>query len=207
MRVLGAALNLVLAVAYPIAIWVALTRWSARQTGLLVLALVVPALLLRYWHAKREDLLAVLRVPLVVLGVLLLAVVTDQERYFFLIPVLINVALLGTFLGSLRGVPIIERFARMQEPDLSDPKRRHCRQVTVAWCVFFAINGAVAAALAAAPMAWWAAYNGGIAYALMGLMFVGEYVLRRYRFREFGRGPVDRLLARVLPPSPPAETT
>ena len=127
MRVLGAALNVILAVAYPIAIWVALTRWSARQTGLLILALVVPALVLRYWRADREHLLAVLRVPLVVLGVLLLAVFTDQERFFFLIPVLINLGLFAAFASSLRGVPLIERFARMQEPDLSEPKQRHCR--------------------------------------------------------------------------------
>lgn len=205
MRVLGAALNVILAVTYPIAIWVSLTRWSARRTGLLILALVVPALLLRYWRAEREHLLAVLRVPLVVLGVLLLAVFTDQERYFFLVPVLINLALFATFASSLRGTPIIERFARMQEPELSEVKQRHCRQVTVAWCVFFLLNGTVAGALAAAPMAWWAAYNGGIAYALMGLMFVGEYVLRRYRFRDYGAGPLDRLLARLFPP--PAEGT
>ncbi len=201
MRVLGAALNVILAVAYPIAIWVALTRWSARQTGLLILALVVPALVLRYWRADREHLLAVLRVPLVVLGVLLLAVFTDQERFFFLIPVLINLGLFAAFASSLRGVPLIERFARMQEPDLSEPKQRHCRQMTVAWCVFFVANATVAAGLSMAPMAWWAAYNGGIAYVLIGLMFVGEYVLRRYRFRDYGSGVFDRILARFLPPS------
>ena len=46
----------------------------------------------------------------------------------------------------------------------------------------------------------WAMYNGGIAYALMGMMFVGEYLLRQYRFRKYGGGLHDRLLSRIFPP-------
>jgi uncharacterized membrane protein len=73
----------------------------------------------------------------------------------------------------------------MQEPELTEAKRAHCRQVTIAWCVFFAFNGALAAVLAfAAPLSWWAAYSGGIAYVLMGMMFAGEYGLRKLRFQD-----------------------
>ena len=102
--------------------------------------------------------------------------------------------------------PIVERFARMQDPHLAagpdgPAKQRHCRQVTQAWCVFFVLNGLVAGVLAfAAPTRVWAIYSGGVAYALMGAMFAGEYVLRKARFREYGRGPQDWLLRRVFPP-------
>ena len=124
-----------------------------------------------------------------------------------MLPVLINLALLVQFAASLRGeMPIVERFARMQDPGLAEgprgPARQaHCRQVTVAWCVFFVLNGVACAVLAfVAPTRWWAIYTGGIAYALMGGMFAGEYILRKARFREYGPWPQDRLLALLLPP-------
>ena len=34
----------------------------------------------------------------------------------------------------------------------------------------------------------------------MGAMFAGEYVLRQFRFRKYGEGLHDRLLARLFPP-------
>lgn len=199
--VLAVVANVVLAVVYPLAVWWSLTHLSPRVVGLVALAIVVPLMALRFRNAVRENLVAVLRVPLVVLAVLLLGVITDDARFVLFMPVLINGALLVTFASSLRTVPMIERFARMQDPRLTPDKQRHCRQVTWAWVVFFVLNAATAAALALfAPLAWWATYNGGIAYALMGSMFAGEYVLRKARFREYGRGPQDWLLAKVFPP-------
>ena len=95
------------------------------------------------------------------------------------------------------------RFARMQEKDgLSDAQVAHCRQVTWVWVGFFALNASIAAVLASNE-AWvsaWATYNGGIAYALMGVLFAGEYVVRQYRFRRYGDGLHDRLLRRIFPP-------
>jgi uncharacterized membrane protein len=74
---------------------------------------------------------------------------------------------------------MIERFARMQEPDLDAEKLAHCRRWTGRWCLFFVVNGATAATLAiAAPLWWWTVYTGGIAYALMGLMFALEWMGR-----------------------------
>lgn len=202
MRLFLTILNIVLGVTYPLAIWWSLTHYSPRVVGVLALALVLPMMLLRFRNAEKGHLLAALRIPLVIMGLLLLGVIFDDERFVLAMPVLINAALLLTFGASLRGeMPIIERFARMQDPDLTPPKVAHCRQATVAWCVFFVLNGAVAGVLAlAAPLRWWATYTGGIAYALMGLMFAGEYVIRAYRFRDYGAFPLDRLLEKVWPP-------
>jgi len=89
----------------------------------------------------------------------------------------------------------------LEEPTLSEAQVAHCQQATMAWCVFFVVNAAVAAALALLEMTgWWALYTGGIAYGAMGVMFAGEYVVRQYRFRNYGRGPHDRLLALLFPP-------
>ena len=105
--------------------------------------------------------------------------------------------LLVEFGSTLRAgaTPMNERFARMQEPELDAAKQRHCRQWTWAWCTFFVLNGGTAAALAIlAPMWWWTVYTGGVAYALMGLMFTAEYLMRRARFAR-----VDERAGRDLP--------
>ena len=203
MRVLLAIVNGALAVAYPVAIWWALTHRSPRMVGVVALSIAVPLMALRVLRSDRTHLGPVLRVPMTVLALLLLGTLLDDARFFLLLPVLINLALLAQFGASLRSdMPIVERFARMQEPELSEPKRAHCRQVTQAWCLFFVVNAMVCGALVLwAPTRWWAVYTGGIAYALMGAMFTIEYIVRKARFRDYGSGPHDRLLARVFPPS------
>ena len=208
-RVVLTILNIVLAVTYPLAVWWALTHTSARNTGLLVMVLLVPGIALRLRGKPRDELWAVLRVPLVILTVLLLGVLLDDPRFVFAMPVLINLGLLLTFGATLRAgaeMPMIERFARMQDPNLNPAQVSHCRGWTVGWCVFFAANGAVALALALfSDVATWATYTGGIAYALMGMMFTAEFLQRRYRFREYGEGrplPHDWLLMKVWPPFP-----
>lgn len=213
MKVLGAVVTAILVVLYPVAIWIGLTHLSARAVSLFVVAAVVPTLVLRFRRASKADLFAALRVPLAILSVVALGVIFDDRRFVLAMPVLINASLLVTFAASLFGeTTIVERFARMHEArargeaaaELSPGQIAHCRQVTWAWCVFFLANGAVAAALAlAAPLATWAAYTGGVAYALMGLMFAAERVVRAHRFRRYGSGLHERLLARIFPPRGP----
>ena len=203
MKILVGVLTTILVVLYPLGIWFGLTHFSARTVSLWILAILVPTALFRFRKARREDLWAVMRIPLVIALTVGAGALFDDERFILATPVLINLALLGTFAVSLRGVPIIERFARMQlGEDLTEAHQRHCRQVTWAWIVFFGANAAIAAVLAS-RQEWidaWAAYNGGIAYGLMGAMFAVEYVLRQYRFREYGEGVADRLLRRIFPP-------
>lgn len=98
-----------------------------------------------------------------------------------LYPVAVNLTLLGTFAGSLRKpVNFVERIARLREPDLPPQGVVYTRRVTQAWCVFFAVNGTIAAGLALyGSEDLWALYTGGIAYVLAGALFAGEYLLRQ----------------------------
>lgn len=102
-----------------------------------------------------------------------------------LYPVLVNGVMLGVFGYSLVSPPsLIERFARLKEPDLPSQAVQYTRRVTQVWCIFFLINGAIALATALwATPAIWSLYNGVIAYALMGLLFGGEYLVR-LRFKR-----------------------
>jgi uncharacterized membrane protein len=123
-----------------------------------------------------------------VAGALLLFALTmwsNQLLPLKLYPFLMNVVTFTLFAYSLFYPPsMVERIARMTEPDLPPQTIGYTRRVTQVWCVFFIFNGAIAlyTTLRASQEAW-SLYNGVIAYLLMGLMFGGEY-LARLRFKR-----------------------
>lgn len=201
MRVFFAVLNGLLLAAYPVAVYVGLTRFSARGLGLVLAVMLLPGLVSKVRAARREDLVVALRLPLSILLLLALAAISNDARFVFALPVLINLVLLAQFAGSLRGTPLVERFARMQQPELGIAQVAYCRSVTKVWCGFFVLNALTSAGLALwAPLSWWTLYNGLLAYGLMGLLGASEYVVRKFRFREYGPGLHDRVLSRVFPP-------
>jgi len=162
-----------------------MTTMGGRASGWMVLAglLLVLSVRLRNGRYVPSFALAVNGVGAACL--VLLCLVLDEGRFLLAMPVLINASLLLAFGGSLlRGnVPMVERFARMIDHDLSPERASHCRAVTRVWCAFFAVNGAVSLWLALfAPVHAWGLYCGGIAYLAMGALFAGEYAVRRIRF-------------------------
>jgi uncharacterized membrane protein len=201
MAKLVAVLNGVLVVVYPLAAYLGLTHFSARGVSLLLLGLLAPGLVRKIARASRADLRAVLPVPLSVFALVGLSALLDDPRFVLALPVLINLALLIQFAGSLRGTPMIERFARLQTERLSAEQVAYCRSVTRVWCGFFVGNALISGYLALfASLSRWALYTGLWAYVLIGLLGAAEYVVRKARFREYGAGLHDRLLARVFPP-------
>jgi len=105
----------------------------------------------------------------------------DQTLSIRLYPVFMNAAFLATFAWSLARPPsMIERMARLMEPDLPESGVRYTRKVTWVWVGFLAINTAISLWTALfASLNVWAIWNGGIAYALMGLLFAGEFLVRK----------------------------
>jgi uncharacterized membrane protein len=196
--------NAVLALAYPVIVWIGLSYLGTRAVSVMVLALLVPMLAFRLRRADRATFWSIVRVPIAILALVVLGAVTEDARFVLAMPVVINLVLFATFGETLRAgqIPMIERFARLVETELSDEKKAHCRTWTVRWCIFFALNASIALGLGlfATPFVW-AAYNGGIAYALIGIMFAIEYVARKSRFRDDApRNAMDRLMAKVFPP-------
>jgi uncharacterized membrane protein len=104
-------------------------------------------------------------------------------------PVLMNAAMLLLFGSSLVFPPtIVERIARFRHPHLPEQATPYLRRVTVAWCIFFVGNGAVALYTATfASFDTWALYNGLIAYVLIGAMFAGELLTRRRAMQRLGK--------------------
>lgn len=170
-----------LAVAYPVAIYVALQWFEPRFIALALAAIVI------LQQRERTGRLLQGLAPAAWTGAAVLVTLSvavwfgNDERVLRLWPVGMNLALLLVFGGSLlRPPPMIERFARLLHPDLPAKGVRYTRRVTEIWCAFFVLNGSVAAytALAASREAW-VLYNGLIAYVLMGALFCGEWLVRR----------------------------
>ncbi|BCF96269.1 hypothetical protein PPGU19_008380 [Paraburkholderia sp. PGU19] len=105
---------------------------------------------------------------------------TNSELLLRIYPSLVNLGLLIAFGATLvRGPTMIEKFARIGTPNLSEPAIRHTRRVTQIWCAFFLANGVFSLYTALYwPREAWSLYNGAIAYGLIGLLLVGEIAWR-----------------------------
>lgn len=110
----------------------------------------------------------------------------DRGLAVRLYPAVMNLSMLAAFVATLvRGPPMIERLARIMEPDLPESGVRWTRNVTRIWIAFFAMNGAIATWTAFyADWRLWTLYNGVIAYIAMGALLCGEFVLRHLRRRR-----------------------
>jgi len=191
-----------LALAYPLLVLAGLQWTDARLLGIFVGALVVARLVGSRARIFRERRALVIPALGALAVLILLAERSNEPRYLFLLPALINVALLVTFGASLwTKPPIVETFARLQAGELSPEEISYCRTVTKVWCGFFALNcGAIVWLALEGTRVQWAAYTGCISYLLVGLLFSAEYVYRHYRFRRYLGAPTDPLLRKFFPP-------
>ncbi len=185
---LGAPLLGALLLLYPAAVFYGLQHGSARLVGLLLGAAVVA----RWWLLRGRPVAGLTPVLLAGLGCALAASIADSGIALRLLPVLVSLIMLATFGYTLWRPPsMVERFARAIERDELPPQAiAYTRRVTQVWCLFFIVNGAIALYTALfAPLALWTLYNGLISYLLMGLLFAGEWLVRR-RFQRRLRGEI-----------------
>jgi uncharacterized membrane protein len=129
------------------------------------------------------------------------------HRLVYLPALLVNLGLCWLFGHTLRGarIPLVVRIVGLlhgpQDP-LNDAIRRYARSVTACWTALFAFNAAACLALAlcatpggwllaagisppvAVPARFWSMFADAGTYLLTGVMFVGEYAVRRRRFPQ-----------------------
>lgn len=170
----------ILLLAWPFIIWFGLAHNSLQ--GLLPLMALM--LFLRFRQTRRRagalsvvtQIVAVAGMTLCIASYLLK---THQLLLFY--PVVVNSVMLAVFGGSLWSrMPIIERLARLREPDLPERAVRYTRRVTQIWCAFFIINGGIALFTALyGDLSLWTAWNGMISYLLMGMLMAGEWLVRQ----------------------------
>jgi uncharacterized membrane protein len=164
----------VLTAVYPLAVWLGHGRVEPRvMAGLLLLVVALRLPKLRLSANARWLALGALVLAALAMG-------ANAALPLKLYPVLVNAGFLAVFGHSLAWPPsMVERLARLREPDLPPEAVAYTRRVTQVWCWFFALNGTAALGTALyASEAVWSLYNGVVAYALMGILFACEYLAR-----------------------------
>ena len=187
----------VLALGWPLSIHCAVLlgapEWGPRLTAI---AAVLGALL---WAAATRRAYAFALAG--ALGALLGGVaVAAPALLLFAPPVLINALLALLFGASLRSGrdPIISAFARMEQGVLPADLARYTRVLTWLWTGLFVAMAGTALALALlGPLALWSTFTNLVAYALVAALFVGEYLYRRWRYRQYRHATLIELAANV----------
>ncbi|MCE3251041.1 MAG: hypothetical protein K0Q67_51 [Cellvibrio sp.] len=175
-RLLGIALGLLL-VLYPLLVYVGIQQFGPRVLAALLLAVALVRLLVAQLTGQALGNSGWLLLAAAIATGLTLA--TGSLLGLKAYPVLVSAVLLGVFGFSLLRPPnMIERFARLQQPDLPDHAIPYTRKVTWVWCGFFVLNGVIASATVFASDQVWALYNGLVSYVLIGLLLLGEYCVR-----------------------------
>jgi uncharacterized membrane protein len=195
-------IQLLLVLTYMVLTHVAVVLKSDRLGLAAVTLLVLLALLAAL---RRGRPWAYLLLAATVLVALLSASAPWARIVLFFPPVVVNVALACLFGHTLLGtrVPLVERIVRLLHVDdeVTDPAVWvYARTVTLCWTVLFCFNATLCAVLAlvaepggmlamfgvshpfAVPTAYWSLFSDAGCYALSGLMFIGEYQVRRRRF-------------------------
>ena len=174
------AVGIVLA-AYPLLVYATMGRFGPAGAAALLAAVCIARL--AFFAVRGAGGVARNGLVLVCLGGALLAAAGfwfESRSAVLYYPVLVNVILLAVFAASLWRPPtIIERIARLREPDLPPAAVVYTRRVTIVWSIFFALNGAAALyTTLATSFEIWTLYNGFIAYLLIGALFIGELATR-----------------------------
>jgi len=82
------------------------------------------------------------------------------------------------FTSSFQKETVIQRFARMMEPDIKPKALEYTRKLTYIWAGFTFLNFIVSFLSVFMSENFWMWYNGCISYALIGIFFAVEYVVR-----------------------------
>lgn len=166
--------------AYPFAVWLGI-KHAGTQILAPLLALVFILRLLTF-----RGKLSYLAFPGKVIAItgILLALASwalHEANMLLYYPVAVNILLFLLFFSSLFYTPtMVERLARLSEPDLPPEGVAYTRKVTQVWCGFFVFNGVIALYTCLhGDLALWTFYNGGVSYLLIGLLMSMEWIVRK----------------------------
>ena len=160
---------------YPLAVYFGLNYLPAGTIAMVLCLLLIMRLIVQQQQVKSMV------IPVIVgIGLTAASVIAKRHDWLLYYPVVINIRMLALFAYSLKSGPsMIERLARLKEPDLPDEATPYLEKVTLIWCGLFVFNGTVALYTARyASLEIWTLYNGLIAYLLIGSLLGGEWLYR-----------------------------
>jgi uncharacterized membrane protein len=170
--------------AYPLFVFIGLDRFGVIAIAGLLVVLSIARLIIGSTTGGQRWVAIAMGLGGLVLAASSLARGSAIEIRLY--PVVMNAVMLAAFGYSLLYPPsLVERIARLREPDLPAEGVIYTRRVTMVWCGFFIVNGGIAMYTALfSSLAVWTLYNGLIAYLAMGALFLIEYLVRLRVMRE-----------------------
>lgn len=174
---------------------------SARPGALYLVLMWFPLAALAFWAVARSGAKLAWLAALLATGVLVYLVeqreglglaassgITHAAAYLFLLWYFGRTLLPGR-------EPIITRFARRVHGTLLPVMVLLTRQLTVAWCVFFAAQLLVSVLLYAfAPVATWSLFVNVLNLPLVALMFVFQSLYRNLRYPDCPRASIGQAI-------------
>jgi uncharacterized membrane protein len=169
----------VMTISYPFLVWFSMDYLQPRY-----LALALAGLFLLRFLYRHPSLPTGQAWPLVFavcpLFLLVIALV-NETSWLLAYPVFVSLVFFAVFTFSLVYPPtIVERIARLEDPNLPPKGVIYTRKVTRVWCGFFLVNATLSLLTIWHGDPWlWSLYNGCIFYVLMGLLMAAEMAVRR----------------------------
>jgi uncharacterized membrane protein len=196
---MGKILDVAIWILYPLIVFCGLTYFDVRLTAIVLLLFAgrrFIVLLFSHRSTSRIVLIQATLMATIIAG----AAASGSAFVLRITPFAVSLTFIAMFALSLRSTPLIERFARLQEPDLSPEKLVYCRNLTKFWIGILALNSALLLfASLCQNEALWAILVGPVSYGMLGMVFAVEYPFRKWRFQDFNeKSPIDRFLKPIL---------
>ncbi len=196
---MGRVLDALVLLLYPVIVWGGLMHLGVRWTALILLVLTGRRFIIALLRSKETSRLTIIQAVAVV-SIIGGAAVWGSELALRFAPFAVSLTFIALFTISLKSTPIIERFARLERPDLPPDHVAYCTALTKVWIGVLSANSIlILYACLFADTTLWTVLVGPVSYGFLGTVFAVEYVFRKWKFRDFNnRNIVDRLLRVVL---------
>lgn len=174
-------LTALLIISYPFIIYFGLMHFSVRYLAIVIAFIfLLRFVLFKSSHSGVKKTLLILA-TLLGIAVSLIGLISNEILIIKLYPFMMSLLMLSFFSYSLFYPPtIIERLARITNPNLPSHAIHYTNIVTRVWCLFFFINGLIALwTTFYTSMRIWTLYNGFLSYILMGILFISEFIIRQ----------------------------
>ena len=178
-------LVVVIALLYPFIVYFGITHLSPSLLAGLLAAVVLLRVLVADLSTKHK-LMALSAVVVVFIFHWLMKGGTNSLMFY---PVLLNVVLLLVFgLSLFKKQSLIETIARKRRMDVGPHNLRYLRVLTAVWTGFFALSVIISTfTVIVGDMDVWLLYNGLGSYLLMGVLIVGELIVRHFYKQRLNR--------------------
>lgn len=121
---------------------------------------------------------------IIAMQIVILIVHFTKWHFVKFYPVVINFMLfLMFFVSSFAKETVIQKFAKLTEPNIKLKAFEYTRKLTYVWAGFTFLNFLVSFITVFLSQKVWALYNGFISYMLVGSFFAIEYIIR-VRFKK-----------------------